>query len=225
MWYVVPNADGHEPDSGGGREEHFVRAGRVAGNTVPGATSVNAFFDAVLHGDLKRVTVLLKGDPTLAFSKDNHAYTPLHVAAREGRKDVAELLLANKAEINVTDSDGDTPLHEAALNGHKDVTELLLTSKVKVNAENYYGEPSHGYPYHPAEPIVEEANVNAANNNGDTPLHEAALNGHKDVANLLLAHKADVNARNHKGDTPLHAATVSGHDEVAELLREYGGHD
>jgi ankyrin repeat protein len=38
---------------------------------------------------------------------------------------VAELLLANKAEVNAKDNRGNTPLHLAAAKGHKDVAELL----------------------------------------------------------------------------------------------------
>jgi ankyrin repeat protein len=47
------------------------------------------------------------------------------LAAWDGRKDVVELLLANKAEINAKDKGGNTPLRAAASNGHKDVAELL----------------------------------------------------------------------------------------------------
>lgn len=53
---------------------------------------------------------------------------------------------------------------------------------------------------------------------GATPLHFAALEGHKEVAALLLASKADVNGKT-KGDrTPLHQAAHNGHRDVAELL-------
>jgi ankyrin repeat protein len=38
---------------------------------------------------------------------------------------VAELLLANKAEVNAKDKNGWTPLHWAAQGGHQDVAELL----------------------------------------------------------------------------------------------------
>jgi ankyrin repeat protein len=40
-------------------------------------------------------------------------------------KDVAELLLANRADVNATTVDGETPLHWAAAVGDKDVVELL----------------------------------------------------------------------------------------------------
>jgi ankyrin repeat protein len=51
--------------------------------------------------------------------------TPLHKAAYGGCKDVAELLLANKAEVNAKDTDGETPLHMAGAEEHEDVAELL----------------------------------------------------------------------------------------------------
>jgi hypothetical protein len=58
-----------------------------------------------------------------------------------------------------------------------------------------------------------------------TPLHWAAVGGHKDVAELLLTNKAEVNATNNEGETPLHVAVAKGHKEVAELLRQHGGHE
>ncbi len=73
------------------------------------------------------------GDPALAVAKDTYGLTPLHEAARTGRMDIAELLLANKADVNAADNDGDTPLHQAAELGHKDVVALLLANKADVN--------------------------------------------------------------------------------------------
>jgi len=60
--------------------------------------------------------------------------------------------------------------------------------------------------------------VFSKDNTGSTPLHVAAMTGHKDVVELLLARKAKVNARSNDGTTPLHLAAGYGHKEVAELL-------
>ena len=117
--------------------------------------------DAVRDGDLAKVQALLKGNPDLVSSIDQWGETPLHWAADRGHKDVAELLLASKAEVNAKDSYSETPLHWAADFGHKDVAELLLANKAEVNAQDKLGF---------------------------TPLHYAVLRGHNDVAELLRKH-------------------------------------
>ena len=40
--------------------------------------------------------------------------------------------------------------------------------------------------------------VNAKNEGGLTPLHTAAMNGHKEIAELLIEKGADVNAKDHR---------------------------
>jgi len=53
-------------------------------------------------------------------------------------------------------------------------------------------------------------------------LHWAALYGHKDVSESLLASQADVNAKDNQGDTPVQWAARNGHKDVVELLRQHG---
>ena len=60
--------------------------------------------------------------------------------------------------------------------------------------------------------------VLSKDNQDRTPLHFAAVGGHKDVAALLLASGADVNAKDKNGWTPLHWAAERGHKDVAQLL-------
>jgi ankyrin repeat protein len=181
--------------------------------------------DAALNGNLARVNALLQGNPDLAFSKeDKFGATPLHLAAQNGHKDVAELLLANHADVNAKTGEGGTPLQLAAKNGHKDVAELLLTNKAEVDGKNNYGlTPLHHAAYNGHKDVVElllakGADVNAGRNVRATPLHLAAKNGHKDVAELLLANKAYINAKDKVGQTPLHYAAKNGHRDVVELL-------
>jgi len=53
----------------------------------------------------------------------------------------------------------------------------------------------------------------------------AAVNGNKDVVELLRASKAHVNGKTNRGLTPLWLAPDKDHHEVAELLRRRGGEE
>lgn len=148
--------------------------------------------DAVKAGDVTKVKALLKEDPDLVFGKDDRGCTLLHIAAMYGHKDVAALLIANKAEVNAKASKGMTPLFLAAAQSYKEVVILLLANGAEVNAK--------------------------ATDFGWTPLHYAAQWGHVEMAALLLANRADVNSKDNKGATPLLIAIQQGYKDIAELL-------
>jgi len=57
---------------------------------------------------------------------------------------------------------------------------------------------------------------------GWTPLHKAADNGQKEIAELLIAAGADVNAKMSKGWTPLDIAIEENQTATADLLRKHG---
>ena len=63
------------------------------------------------------------------------------------------------------------------------------------------------------------ADVNAKDEDENTPLHRAAYYGHKEIVVLLIAKGADVNVKNDVGYTPLDG----NHPDTADLLRKHGG--
>jgi ankyrin repeat protein len=124
-------------------------------------------------------------------------FTPLHSAARFGREDLAQQLIAGGADIGAGDEPaGNTPLHLAAQYGHLRVAQVLVAAG---------------------------ADVSAGNKRGRTPLHDAVsglggtsdLDGRVEVAKLLIARGANVNARERgSGRTPLDEAAASSIDRA-----------
>ena len=60
--------------------------------------------------------------------------------------------------------------------------------------------------------------VNTKIEDSSTPLHLAAIQGHKEIVELLIPKGADVNAKDKIGGTSLHLAAHSGQKEIVELL-------
>ncbi|XP_016297221.1 caskin-2-like isoform X2 [Sinocyclocheilus anshuiensis] len=83
------------------------------------------------------VASLLEGDRR--DGSDSNCNTPLHLAARNGHKDVIRLLLKAGIDINRTTKAG-TALHEAALYGKTEVVRLLLDNGIDVNIRNTYNQ-------------------------------------------------------------------------------------
>ena len=66
--------------------------------------------------------------------------------------------------------------------------------------------------------------MNAKDEDSWTPLHSAALNGHKEIAELLIGEGAEVNTIDkYTGNTALDSAIRIGQTETADLLRQHGG--
>ncbi|XP_040922573.1 caskin-2-like isoform X2 [Toxotes jaculatrix] len=98
-------------------------------------------------GRLKVAQLLLSSNMVAALlegegghdSLDSPSTTPLHLAARNGHKDIIKLLLKAGIDINRATKAG-TSLHEAALYGKTEVVRLLLEAGINVNMRNTYNQ-------------------------------------------------------------------------------------
>jgi len=183
--------------------------------------------EAAEAGSLGRVKALVE-DGVDVNSQDGFGRTPLHWAAWNGHREVAELLLSQGAQVDAQDEDNETPLHWAAFNGHTETVQLLLAQGAQVDAQNRWnGTPLHraavGGQVEVAELLLSQgAQVDAQDRWNGTPLHRAAENGHLEVAELLLSQGVQVDAQDRWNRTPLHWAALQGGNEMALFLLECG---
>lgn len=70
--------------------------------------------------------------------------------------------------------------------------------------------------------ISRTINPNYQDELGNTPLHYAALNGHRSSAELLLKYDASTNIPDNNGNYPLHLASWNGHADVTKVLINTG---
>ena len=80
-----------------------------------------------------------------------------------------------------------------------------------------------GYPKCLPVLLAAGGDVNARNNQGQTPLHRATEVGDSEEIKVLLAAGGDVNARDDEGKTPLDYASLNDHSKAVQILIASGG--
>lgn len=148
---------------------------------------------------------------------------PLVAAAGAGRVTVVKMLIEHGAKLDMPDWHKLTPLMHAAYNGHADVVKLLLDrgalpdpGRDHLTALILSAEGGH-------DKVVSllldrGANINQADEFGDTPLIGAAKNGQISTVRLLISRGANVRQTNERNKTALHYAAQRGHKEIVSLL-------
>ena len=70
--------------------------------------------------------------------------------------------------------------------------------------------------------ILNGAPIHHLDNDGQTPLHEAASWDQQKIVKLFIVHGANVNTKGADGRGPLHIAIANGNMDIANLLKRHG---
>ena len=156
---------------------------------------------AVLEGKLstlrKTLRRLAKTKPELINELDEKGRSPLSLAVKEGRENIADLILsASDSDPDVRDKwTGMTAMHHAS--------HLGLTNTV-------------------SKLLWRQANINAPDNNGTTPLMMACSIGNERMVDLLLEENADPERKDNYGWNCLFYASYGGSAAVTRRILNEG---
>ncbi|MDQ7826056.1 MAG: ankyrin repeat domain-containing protein [Candidatus Eremiobacteraeota bacterium] len=178
--------------------------------------------EAAGAGDIKKVQQFLKENPELLNVGDMvQGQLPLHRAAQGGSKEMTAFLISRGASVHAKDRDGQTALHVAASPA---VGDLLIGRGADVTARDSYGRtPLHYAAYYGRDKMVgyfleKGGEINGLDEEKNTPLMWALMNGHPETALLLMAQGAALNLRNAAGASALSIAKKKGYRTVVDEL-------
>ncbi|WP_377865398.1 ankyrin repeat domain-containing protein [Bacillus sp. R86525] len=149
---------------------------------------------AVISGDKEKVEELIKMDPSVVNEFSEDGWTPLHLVAYFGQKELASFLLEQGADIHIRakNENENTPLQAAIANKQSELVALL---------------------------IEKGSDVNAVQSGGWTGLHEAALLGNEEIIILLLENGANKTIKKNDGKTAYDIALEKGHEHLLHHLQ------
>jgi uncharacterized protein len=157
-------------------------------------------------------------------SLDSGGFTPLLYAARENCMACVDVLLKNRADINLPDPDGVSPLIVAILNANWEIAKKLIDAGADVNQWDIYGET----------PLFMAIGLYTRLDGGKGSIDPLNQTTGISIVRLLLERGANTNMQlffqpanlsgptNIRGTTPLIRAANSADLEMVKLLLEHG---
>jgi ankyrin repeat protein len=199
---------------------------KLDGFNYLGATALHL---AASRGYLEIIQVLNQHGATLHL-QDRAGQSALHLAICVGHLAVVKQLLSYGLDPNIIDQYGDTSLHLAAYYGNSVMIKTLLEFNANINVRNHrqvtplqLAATSGISDAVKALLTGRNLQINAADLEGNTALHQAVSVGNLDMVRALSAQGAKINVRNQQGISPLYLAISLRRIEMAQFLMIQGG--
>jgi ankyrin repeat protein len=221
----------HYAASSGNLEVAKVLLANKADVNAKGFYSSTALHTVAWNGNIAFARLLIENGANVnAVDKFG---TPL-IAAIEDHRDMVELLLNNKADVQMKNGDGFAPIHLA---GSKDIAQLLFSHGAKLDTSGYHERtPLHQAAMRNRNDVVEwlctkGVKVNVVDSDGQTPLiiaisqpggTEYAKTRSMETIRILLRYGADISYRDKDGRTLLHNAVSRSREDIVDLLLKHG---
>lgn len=181
---------------------------RIEAERLGYAFTPQGFLKAIEGDNQDAVRVFLSSGIDLEI-KDERGWTPLMIAAANGKEVLTRLLIHSGARLVARDMNGFTPLHWAAFKGMSNIVELLISKEVDIDSQSKFKWTAlmqactKGHYQVCSILLVAGANVNLTNSDGLTALQLASNKGFQEIVLLLSTDKSDQNANLNTGSAPL----------------------
>ncbi|KAJ8452911.1 hypothetical protein Cgig2_014674 [Carnegiea gigantea] len=211
--------------------------------------TINDVYGASAYGDFEKLRKFVEEDGASLSEPDSNGYYAIQWAALNNFPHIVQYIievgvwaafielipvfprrcLKHGGDVNAADNSGQTALHWAAVRGCIAVADVLLQNGARIEAADFNGYRA----VHVAAQFGQTAFLNhiiakynadfdAPDNDGRSPLHWAAYKGFADTVRLLLFRDASQGRQDKEGCTPLHWAALTGHLEACSVLVHSG---
>lgn len=191
--------------------------------------TINDVYGASAYGDFEKLRKFVEEDGASLSEPDSNGYYAIQWAALNNFPHIVQYIIEHGGDVNAADNSGQTALHWAAVRGCIAVADVLLQNGARIEAADFNGYRA----VHVAAQFGQttflnhiiakyNADFDAPDNDGRSPLHWAAYKGFTDTVRLLLFRDASQGRQDKEGCTPLHWAALTGHLEACSVLVHSG---
>ncbi|XP_067685419.1 putative ankyrin repeat protein RF_0381 [Haliotis asinina] len=155
-------------------------------------TGAATLIDVCRNGDLHQVKNILSQGTANINARGKHGMTPAMIAAKEGHKEILEVLVKKGSDLSLLDDDENNILHLASNEGHLEIVKYIYS----LNIVDIEIREVHGY----------------------TPIMLAALFGQTRVFLFLAKMGADLSLWSDLTENILHLSCRGGNEEIVKYV-------